>query len=525
MTTESHKALRSWDIQALICAHLDDNPDLARLARTSQSWFSPAISHLWRRRDYVCFLDLLELIPGTVRKEGARWHSNDKIPNEFAISMFDRLFLYTPWITSIYAVLEKTSQAPPSSEQVNALHAVFGFMSMRIVFPRLQEVVVDINNYQALHVAGATWLFLLVSPSITRFQLALDHVVDEPEIPMYVRVIEVFSGTVLGTCSELQELELHFSPRALGDIERESPINWSYIPPQLHLNALHLSSHLLEKNWITWISQLPQLQSLDIAGKGTSVNVWDHLDSYSSSHAFPVLSNIRLCDVTFDLFTVLWQPVVVHRLTRATLLWSKPIISNQDVHTMTNMIATRAPNLTALILHPCLSDGYGPLSMRILSSLPLVYLDLDGLHDYELDFSNDLGTFGIFWPRLESLSLDGVEIDYLGLLRISILFPNLRKLGIKLPDYPPDVEIDIPSHPLTSEWPPHQLILSPSEVFYGGWRFEADELENLGLILAMAWPNMVLEIYRPDGICQRELVIIRESLKRHSARILNSSGQ
>ncbi|KAG8737001.1 hypothetical protein FRC10_008662 [Ceratobasidium sp. 414] len=397
------------------------------------------------------------------------------------MSMFDRLALYAPWTTSIYVMFGETSQCPPSSESVDALRAVLGFMSTRIMFPRLRDLVINIHNYEASHLPGATWLFLLVSPSITRFQLALDHEVDGPEISMYIRVIEVFSGIVLNTCSELEELELYCPPRTFGDVERKSPASWCYIPSQPHLSVLHLSSHLFDKNSFQWISQLSRLQRLEIEGKSTSANLRENLGSNLAPNAFPVLSDIRLCDVTFDLFVALWQPTVVLRLTRTALLWSEPIISNQDVPAIVGMIATHAPKLASLMLRPCLLDGYSPLPLQMLSSLPLVCLDLEYLHGYELDFSSDIGAFGTSWPRLGDLSLSDFEISYPELLRVSMTLPNLRKLRINLPEYPPDVETDVPSHPLPSEWPCHEFRLSPCEVACGGWGFETDGLENLGL--------------------------------------------
>ncbi|QRV72107.1 hypothetical protein RhiJN_00121 [Ceratobasidium sp. AG-Ba] len=516
------RGLETQDILDLVCSLTDDLATLARLARTSRMWFSSAIPKLWGHGT-IHLRYILHLIPGALNKAPKSYFIQSGIPTDFSPSIYDRLSLYSPWVTEIISYFEPTSDAPNMVQLSLALESINQFTSTHTLFPRLRRLYVDIDDFipskaQPIRIPSLVWLFLTITPSMKQVEISLSFRPEEINSSVDATLLEVLLGLILKVSPEIEALDTKVAPRSLEYFHATALDRSHYrLPPLPKLKSLKIDGELLEYIDFEWVSHLPQLRTLRITGHRL-LNIVQYLKIDLHATAFPSLERINLCGgCSLELFGVVWQPRITGRITESKLKWDDLRATDEEVVAMLNTIAANAPMLASFELFP--HSPRTPLPMRLLGWLPLRRLEISTVIENEVDFADNLDVIGGMWPKLEVLKLPNVRIGYGKLLSVAHDLPNLRELTISLPEFPPVPGIDIPTHPLIKARPKHPLRLFLWDQEYDEKDFSEEELQNIGLILAMSWPGMDFVGDVDGDEYEREEDLIRRSIIKNSALI------
>ncbi|QRV87076.1 50S ribosome-binding GTPase [Ceratobasidium sp. AG-Ba] len=407
-----------------------------------------------------------------------------------------------------------------------ALESILQFTSKHILFPRLRRLYVDVADFipskvNPIRMPSLVWLFLTVTPSMKQVKLSVSFRPEEIDYSVDATLLKVLLGLFLRASPEIEELDTSVAPRSLEYFHAAALDRSHYqLPPLPQLRSLKINAELLEYFDFEWISHLPQLQTLQITGHRL-INIVQYLKIDLPATAFPSLERIDLYGgCSLELFRVVWQPRITCRITKCKMRWDDLRASDEEIAAMLNIVASNAPMLASFKLFP--RSRRTPLPMRLLGPLPLRVLEISTVIENEVDFEDNLDVIGGLWPKLEILRLPNVQIRYEKLLNLTRDLPNLKELTISLPVSPPVPGIDIPAHPPVKTRPKHQLHLFLRDREDDEPDLSDDELQNIGLVLAMSWPDTYFVGYIGRDEFGREEDLIRRSITENSALILES---
>ncbi|QRV93252.1 hypothetical protein RhiJN_21270 [Ceratobasidium sp. AG-Ba] len=485
MPNIEHHAMSLTEILDGICGHCDSR-SLALLARTSKTFNAASIRHLWGK-NAVDLHAILATLPGVVR--GNRHNVemiNDNAPSIFADEYFTRLKIYAPFVTTVSAAFFSTDDEASLFQQAQALSALAEYTSTHVIFPKLRKINITISYEYQQHVAGTIWLCLLPSPSLTEISMTscANPYHGLMDLPIHLVSIGVFYGLVMRKCSNLKSLSLHTYPLAMGDImtsDKEFVTACTFTA----LEKLVLDPSVIKSSSINWLRQMTRLSTLVIESDIVVLSPTSAL--FSTEIA--TLNHLGISSCTnLAFFSKIWHSPLVRHLKSVALALCG--LSPFEAGTIATLLTTRTPHLTSLTISSW-SHFNATILMHGARYLPLRELKVTlstRPKDIRLKFW-EMGQAERYWPELEKLLIPEHIIDYAVLLELSIRFPCLRQLEAKLPSHGPVMGEDISEQSKPNAWPQHRLIVR----IHNNRMYEINE-NCLGLVLAVAWPNMDFQI-------------------------------
>ncbi|KAG8729937.1 hypothetical protein FRC10_003287, partial [Ceratobasidium sp. 414] len=280
-----------------------------RTARASRLPFYLTIPYLWHDVDIN---NILELAPGDSQEpETFEGHQIDVL-QAFSENYFDRLNLYAPHVAGLdfsWTWYGHKDYSPPEP----AWPAAAFHTANRALLPNLKALSLDIEGGSSRNLSIALyWIDVLVSPGknlvYCSFDLQLEHI--SPSVKQKARDT---LRTTLSPSGGLAYLSLQSS--GLWDTDNPFDLHHSSIQA---LTYLSIKLELLEVSFLTWISRMPELDTLHIWLPGLTER--DMVDSSSAIFPPDSFQALRCLEVTTASLTAtlyLWRAPIVNHLTTA----------------------------------------------------------------------------------------------------------------------------------------------------------------------------------------------------------------
>ncbi|KAF8595996.1 hypothetical protein BDV93DRAFT_528316 [Ceratobasidium sp. AG-I] len=494
---DMHVALSIPEIQHNFCQFLALS-SAAPLARTSRTFFYPAIEHLWAN-NIVPMQHLLALLDGiTLEQEES---PQIRLPDDFGEAHWSRFNLYAPYVKRIVS----NFSSMPNGHDAD-YERITSIAKSRDLLPNLvaMEVLAAGGEIQSMYYLKL--LEQLVPPSLRA--LKIRSIDDRYLRQSYINLIR----KALYKCPHLDLLWIA-SPLSPPPHAVFGSLPVSVYVENFATHAWHITSEFLQ-----WLATMSRLKTLQLADQRSPLSrPWEVFicppDAFTSLRSLTVtLSEMRTA-------TRLWSTSLVNNLTFARIIVSRlQAIDIPDIFEFFTLLAQRSPNITNLSLvfmkH---TSGFSPILLPTkylspLSPLSLDFLEINGAR-LNAGEANVFGQIAQLWPSLRVLKLRNSPASLSDLAVISRSFPRLSHLSLTLAiQSPPSRDIDVPptqhfSQPLTFQ-------TSLAFVF----RLSSSEQDDFALYLARLWKN-VRCVHPRKG---KEYV---KFLNRLNARVLDYSRQ